>query len=87
VLDVTQDTQEVGTDAVLRRLLNEGGVDVESARRWLSDALSCLEEPRDGFSVGNAANQVWKALVALGGYERHLQPRPSDSGLSQGDER
>jgi hypothetical protein len=58
---------EFGTDVALERLQERGGVDVASARKWLDDALACLAEPLDGFSVGNAANQTEKALLALGG--------------------
>jgi hypothetical protein len=73
---------QAGTDAALRQLQRDGGVDVESAREWLSDALSCLEEPLDGCSVGNAANQTWKALVALGHYQRDETHPCSDCGES-----
>jgi hypothetical protein len=55
-----------GTDKALQQLLDHGGIDVPSARKWLTEALACLEEPRDGFSVGNASNQAAKAMVALG---------------------
>jgi hypothetical protein len=54
------------TDETLRHLVETGDVDVEAARHWLADALDCLTEPLDGFSVGNAANQTAKAMVALG---------------------